>query len=98
MPHSIKEPHSSSPAAVKDEPMDEAGIPGSVEAANNDEDDIDMVQVPANGGETAVKKEDVKLDQLFADVDSDEEFPSSAPVKEARSSPQPPASPVYVVK
>lgn len=94
MPHSLDDPQSS-PAAVKDEPMEEdAGIPNGVDAAasNADDDDVDMVGAPDSSA--AVKKEDVKLEQLFDDVDSDEEFPSSAPVKAAPSSPQAPASPM----
>jgi DNA primase small subunit len=75
--------------------MDDTGIPSSV--APDDDDDIDMVDtdgVPSV--EQASKKGDVKLDELFADVDSDDEFPSSAPVKpEPRSSsPAGPASPM----
>lgn len=93
MPHSIDDPQSS-PAAVKDEPMEEdAGIPNDVDAAaSNADDDVDMIG--AQDSSAAVKKEDVKLEQLFDDVDSDEEFPSSAPVKVAPSSPQAPASPM----
>ncbi|KAL2210789.1 prim-pol domain-containing protein [Sarocladium strictum] len=44
-------------------------------------------------GRDGTEKKEVKLDELFADVDSDDDFPSSAPVpkQEAASSP-PPAS------
>ncbi len=92
MPHAESQ---SSPAPVKDEAMDDSGIPSSIGPSN--EDDIDMVD--PNGApevEQPSKKGDVKLDELFADVDSDEEFPSSAPVKaEPRSSsPAGPASPM----
>ena len=73
---------------------EDAGIPNTVDAAAADaDDDVDMVGGPDSSA-AAVKKEDVKLEQLFDDVDSDEEFPSSAPVKVAPSSPQAPASPM----
>lgn len=39
---------------------------------------------------------EVKLEDLFADIDSDEEFPSSAPGIKAEGSPEAPASPMYV--
>lgn len=87
MPHSIKaEPPSSQPG-VKDEPMDDAGIPNEVDGPAAD-DDIDMLEIkspPQSGGGGA--KEEVKLDALFADDESDEEFPSSMPVNVAPSSP-----------
>ena len=81
MPHSDPPAPSSPPGNIKDEPMEDGGIPSSV--AGTAEDDVEM-----NGHGSAVKKE-VKLDELFADVDSDdEEFPSSsAPVKAPNSSP-----------
>ena len=74
--------------------MDDAGVPDALESTTSEaaNGDVDM-----NGSEEPapqVKKE-VKLEDLFADVDSDEEFPSSAPVKDApSSSPQRAASPM----
>ncbi|OAQ98381.1 hypothetical protein LLEC1_01490 [Akanthomyces lecanii] len=91
MPHA----EGSSPAAVKDEPVDDAGVTSSI--PQGDEDDVDMLD--ANHAATdaaAVKKSDVKLDDLFANDDSDDEFPSSAPVKVAPSSPQGAASPTDI--
>jgi DNA primase small subunit len=96
-------PHSISPNPIKDEPMDaEAGIPSdAVPAKSSADDDVDMndepqTEAPPAGQAEEVKKE-VKLDELFADEDSDEEFPSSAPVKrEGASSPARAASPSYV--
>lgn len=44
---------------------------------------------PADGNNGEVKKEDVKLDELFADVDSDDEFPSSRPADGTASSSSP---------
>lgn len=88
MPHA----EGSSPAAVKDEPVDDAGITSSIPQGNDD--DVDMLDASGAAADaSAVKKADVKLDDLFANDDSDEEFPSSAPVKAAPSSPQGPASP-----
>ncbi|KAJ3479029.1 hypothetical protein NLG97_g8421 [Lecanicillium saksenae] len=91
MPHA----EGSSPAAVKDEPVDDAGITSSV--PQGDEDDVDMLDASnAATDAAAVKKSEVKLDDLFPNDDSDEEFPSSAPVKVAPSSPQRPASPTDI--
>lgn len=39
---------------------------------------------------------EVKLEDLFADMDSDEEFPSSAPAMKIESSPEESASPVHI--
>lgn len=42
------------------------------------------------------EKKDVKLEDLFADADSDEEFPSSRPAQvKPSSSPAAPSSPLY---
>ncbi|UKZ66984.1 uncharacterized protein TrAtP1_008148 [Trichoderma atroviride] len=93
-------PHSISPNPVKDEPMDaDPEIPGdAAPAKTTTDDDVDMndepqAEAPPAGQAEEVKKE-VKLDDLFADEDSDEEFPSSAPVKrEGASSPARATSP-----
>lgn len=79
----------SSTSTVKDEPMeDSAAIPDGIAHATNG-DDIEM----GDAQDQAVKNE-VKLEDLFADVDSDEEFPSSAPVvKQLSSSPEEAALP-----
>lgn len=83
MPHA----EGSSPAAVKDEPVDDAGITSSIPQGAQ-EDDVDMLDAShAAADDAAIKKTDVKLDDLFANDDSDDEFPSSAPVKAAPSSP-----------
>ncbi|KAL6852776.1 p48 polypeptide of DNA primase [Amphichorda felina] len=66
----------SSTSTVKDEPMeDETAIPNGISQAANA--DTDMAEV-----EDA--KKDIKLEDLFADVDSDDEFPSSAPAPAAQ--------------
>ncbi|KAF4979580.1 hypothetical protein FZEAL_4250 [Fusarium zealandicum] len=75
MPHSITPEAMSSPSNVKDEPTEETGIPNTTEEAP--EVDVDMA-------EPEDSKKDVKqLEDLFDDVDSDEEFPSSAPVQQS---------------
>ena len=76
--------------------MDDAAIPGEIEG-HPDVNDVDMDETPTQSqtqtqeadGKDA--KKEVKLDELFADVDSDEDFPSSAPVpkQEPSSSPMP---------
>lgn len=86
MPHSITPEAMSSPRAVKDEPTEEkTGIPSGTAPAQDG--DVDMVEA----GD--VKKEVKQLEDLFDDDDSDDEFPSSAPVQP--SSQFAPASPTY---
>lgn len=95
MPHSIKEEMPSSP------PVADAILPDADEIAANDEVDADqemtMVEAGVQEGPSQHVKEEVKLEDLFADIDSDEEFPSSnvEDVKVA-SSLEAPSSPVYV--
>lgn len=92
MPHA----EGSSPAAVKDEPVDDAGITSSIPQGDDDDDDDDVDMLDAShavADAAAVKKPDVKLDDLFANDDSDDEFSSSPPVKVAPSSPQGSGSP-----
>lgn len=109
MPHSLSPSSSNAAGVVKDEPVDGgAGISDSVAtaetAATTADGDVDMNEAEAeaeaeapSAGQTEEKKKEVKLDELFADVDSDDEFPSSAPVKrEGVSSPVRPSSPSYV--
>ncbi|ATY63808.1 DNA primase small subunit [Cordyceps militaris] len=91
MPHA----EGTSPAAVKDEPVDDASLPSSI--PHGDEDDVDMLDAShAAADDAAVKKADVKLEDLFDNDDSDDnEFPSSAPVKsEPPTSQEGPASPI----
>ncbi|EDN95430.1 hypothetical protein SS1G_11308 [Sclerotinia sclerotiorum 1980 UF-70] len=63
----------------------------------NDDDDITMADAGVQGEAipTPATKPEVKLEDLFADVESDDEFPSTnAKDKKASSSPEAPASPV----
>ncbi len=90
MPHSTDMASTASPSVVKDEPMEDE--PSSLDnvALIPENGDVDMV-------ETATSKKDVKLEDLFVDMDSDDEFPSSAPAPASQkaalpSSPQAPIS------
>lgn len=78
--------------------MEDAAIPSQVAEATNGDGDVDMDENPKQeDGESALAaKKEVKLEELFADVDSDEEFPSSAPAPQPTSSPPSaaPASPM----
>jgi DNA primase small subunit len=70
MPHSIEAEAMSSPSNVKDEPVEETGI--SDNTPNATEGDTKMSDTED------VKKEVKQLEDLFADVDSDDEFPTSS--------------------
>lgn len=94
-------PHATTPdsqaIATQDTMTDTAPPNGDTQATN---DDITMAEPDAlpsvtngdaaatdNGdGEEETKKSEVKLEDLFADVDSDEEFPSSRPQATPQSS------------
>lgn len=102
-------PHSVSPEAQE---LDAEAMATDVEASNDapmrdgDEDDeMAMVETKIEAGAAiedrtaaiAPEKQDVKLEDLFADVESDEEFPSSnAQDLKMSSSPEAPASPMFV--
>lgn len=88
MPHSVsaEEPRT---------PMDEDSVlpdapPAGLESSESDDGQMDSspnaaIQDPA--------KENIKLEDLFADDDDDEEFPSSGFSNETANSSSPPASP-----
>ncbi|KAF7562425.1 hypothetical protein G7046_g1697 [Stylonectria norvegica] len=78
MPHSTAPEAMPSPSAVKDEPVEETGIPS--EAVQAPDGDVDMAEAASEHEED---KKDVKqLEDLFDDDgDTDTEFPSSAPVQ-----------------
>jgi DNA primase small subunit len=104
-------PHSVSPEAQEpDTEMMETDVEAS-DASEHDEEDQDhemaMIETsdqPAavvgdSAPVAAVEKQEVKLEDLFADVESDEEFPSSnAQDIKMSSSPEAPASPMSVFK
>lgn len=86
MPHSVEMDEKSPAGLVKDEPMEDTDIPGDVQAAEENDGDAKMDEASESKAGGVDKKE---LNELFADIESDDEFPSSAPVKnEAMSSPQ----------
>ena len=74
MPHFIDQGTMSAPDAIKDEPMEDAALPTVPSVTNGDGD-------AAEGGSTA--KQEVKLEELFADVGSDDEV---VHIGESRSS------------
>lgn len=100
-------PHSVSPEAKPSEPdvnMDVAAteeIHETAEEQSQDAEDADNDMTMEEAGiqgeivaEVEVKQE-VKLEDLFADVESDEEFPSSAaPDVKVSGSPEAPPSPM----
>lgn len=76
---------------------DDVAIPSNLSQSrggeNDDDDkDVDMIQTADTKGED---KQPIKLEDLFADVPSDDEFSSSAPVAQpaASSSPSAEATP-----
>ncbi|KAH6891036.1 hypothetical protein B0T10DRAFT_537587 [Thelonectria olida] len=82
MPHSIAPEAMSSPAPVKDEPMEEeTGIPSEAAPAPAPAPapaaDVDMDE------DKDTKKDIKKLEELFDDVESDDEYPSSATIDAA---------------
>jgi DNA primase small subunit len=102
-------PHSVSPEAQEPEAegnmMTDVNEDHEVPDVDDEDQDNDMTMVEAGvqgdtvveastNGEVVVKHE-VKLEDLFADVESDEEFPSSnAQDVKMSSSPERPASPM----
>ncbi|KAI0845035.1 prim-pol domain-containing protein [Daldinia vernicosa] len=93
MPHSIS-PETDNQNPTVEETM--ADAPTRADESQDNDDDITMAE--ANALPVPVKEEDkkdVKLDELFADVDSDDEFPSSRPAENKfSSSPEAPTSPI----
>ncbi|KAI1102155.1 prim-pol domain-containing protein [Jackrogersella minutella] len=92
MPHSVS-PDADSQNNVTEETMTDAPVQNGEDQAT----DGDIAMAETNAVPVATKVEDtkdVKLEELFADVDSDEEFPSSRPgVDKFSSSPAAAASP-----
>lgn len=105
MPHSISadEPALQSQENMADNGENSEDIQISQEADDisvnkqvaglNDDEDITMADAGVQG--EAIPKSTAKLEDLFADFESDEEFPSTdAKEEKASSSPEAPASPV----
>lgn len=78
MPHSVS-PEANSPntATVPDETMADSPVPNGTSQAT--EDDVAMAEADAPATAPPEEKKEVKLEELFADADSDDEFPSSRP-------------------
>ncbi|KAI0017108.1 prim-pol domain-containing protein [Xylariomycetidae sp. FL0641] len=97
MPHSVTEPSKDSPApAEADDKM--ADAPAQNDDGQAADNDIPMAETePTPETTNGDGKKEVKLEDLFADVESDEEFPSSRPKDEKASSPPiAPSSPVDI--
>lgn len=95
MPHSLSPEADAPPSA--DVQMDSVTVNGDSQPADGDipmaEPSPPAVEDVDNDVRLDIKldiKPEIKLDELFADVDSDEEFPSSADVKDEPSSPSEP--------
>ena len=103
MPHSVSSEALESDSDAVDMIAD-VGVNSITLAIENRDGDNDtaMVEADTQDGEGALatdsnghEKQEVKLEDLFADVESDEEFPSSsAHDVKMSSSPEPPASPL----
>lgn len=78
MPHSVEMDGNSPAGLVKDEPMEDTDIPGDVQAAEEKDGDAKMDEASEDKAGAVDKKE---LNELFADIESDDEFPSSAPLR-----------------
>jgi DNA primase small subunit len=88
MPHSVL---AESEAPQAEEVTMEDGPVANGDAPRVAEEDVDMADAApepslAVDDTTEEKKEDVKLEDLFADADSDDEFPSSHPAEKTPAS------------
>ncbi|KAK6071565.1 eukaryotic and archaeal DNA primase small subunit [Seiridium cupressi] len=97
MPHSVSA-ESNTPPAGAEQTMSDATLQNGDSQASLDEDitmaEPDALPSASNGTNVQQKKE-VKLEDLFADVESDDEFPSSRPQEnKLSSSPESPSSPI----
>ncbi len=94
-------PHSVSPEAQEPdvEPIATDADTSQNGRGHEDEEDQDQEMALVQTNDDAVpEKAEVKLEELFADVESDEEFPSSNDQDiKMSSSPEDPASPMLVL-
>jgi DNA primase small subunit len=100
MPHSVSPEAQPSEQTMADAEFD-AEMPSSDADDQQDCEDHEMITGEASmkdeiiGSPKVEPKKEVNLEDLFADIDSDEEFPSSnAQGLEASSPPEAPASPM----
>jgi len=93
IPDAVPEPENVDPEITEEITVSN----GDSQPVENAEEDITMAEPGAQGDliPDVIVKPEVKLEDLFADIESDEEFPSSV-AKEIKvaSSPEAPASPV----
>lgn len=103
MPHSVSPEEQVPDSEAVDTIADDGANPGVPVAERQDEDqDMTMAEVDVQGEQVTQAsnsneqvKQEVKLEDLFADIESDEEFPSSnAQDLKMSSSPEAPASPL----
>jgi hypothetical protein len=101
MPHSTSDVEGTeSEVDMIKEVMDQPTQSGS-QTEDEDQEMTKAEEVEDKEGDSAsaaASRPEVKLEDLFADIESDEEFPSSAGNGVAASSPQAPASPLWVPK
>lgn len=103
MPHSVSPEAQEPDSEAVDMIADVRADPGDPATERQDEDqDMTMAEADVQGEDVTQstdsneqEKQEVKLEDLFADVESDEEFPSSN-VQDLKmsSSPEAPASPM----
>ncbi|KAI0475441.1 prim-pol domain-containing protein [Xylariaceae sp. FL0804] len=92
MPHSVSPESKSPPNPASEDAMADAP-PAQDDESQNSEPDVPMAEADSEANAAAPPapisddKKDVKLEDLFADVGSDDEFPSSRPGEEKPSSP-----------
>lgn len=96
MPHAVS-PNSQATHEPTTEDMSEGATQNEHDEQPPDADVPMADDADESNGINGDDKKDVKLEDLFADVDSDEEFPSSKPDQANPStSPVPPSSPLYI--
>ncbi|KAF6805352.1 eukaryotic and archaeal DNA primase small subunit [Colletotrichum sojae] len=79
MPHSVT-PEANSPRAVPEQTMaDSPAQENGASQATNDDVAMAEADAPTVAAVEEKKKEEIKLEELFDDIDSDDEFPSSKP-------------------
>lgn len=99
MPHSVNS-ESKTPPTEMDGTMTDATLQdgdvamGEADSLPSSTANNGAPAAQGDGSADADTKNEVKLEELFADVDSDDEFPSSRPNNKPSSPPPAPSSPV----
>jgi DNA primase small subunit len=105
MPHSVSPQDPATLDEIESQPSTTTLVAnetqnGDSQSSNFSEADMRMAdtdsqeQMVAEMPKKLEEASEVKLEDLFADMDSDEEFPSSAPGVKAEGSPEAPQSPL----